>query len=35
MQLFLWFLLLPAKMVLRWTVHLKYIVGIPEFFLNV
>jgi hypothetical protein len=35
MQLFLWFLLLPAKMVLRWTVHLKYIIGIPEWFFNV
>jgi hypothetical protein len=25
---------LPIKMVLRWTVNLKYIISIPEFFLN-
>jgi len=25
---------LPLKMVLRWTLNLKYIVSIPEFFLN-
>jgi hypothetical protein len=35
MQLFLWTALVPLKMVLRWTVSLKYIVGIPEWFLNV
>jgi hypothetical protein len=35
MQLFLWFCLVPTKMVLRWTVNLKYIIGIPEYFFNV
>ncbi|MGC3968099.1 MAG: hypothetical protein QM775_12230 [Pirellulales bacterium] len=25
---------LPLKMVLRWTVNLKYIISIPEYFLN-
>jgi hypothetical protein len=25
---------LPIKMVLRWTVNLKYIIAIPEYFLN-
>ena len=35
MHLFLWFVLVPTKMVLRWTVNLKYIIGIPEFFFNV
>lgn len=35
MHLFLWFLLIPIKMGLRWTVNLKYIVGLPEYFLNV
>ena len=25
---------LPVKMVLRWTFNLKYIVAIPEYFLN-
>ena len=35
MHLFLWFALLPIKMVLRWTVALKYIIGIPEYFFNV
>jgi len=35
MHLFLWTALVPIKMVLRWTVSLKYIVGIPEWFLNV
>jgi len=35
MQLLLWFALLPIKMLLRWTVNLKYIVGIPEWFFNV
>jgi len=35
MHLFLWTALVPIKMALRWTVNLKYIVGIPEWFLNV
>lgn len=35
MQLLLWFGLVPIKMFLRWTVNLKYFVGIPEWFLNV
>lgn len=35
MQLLLWFGLIPIKMLLRWTVDLKYIVGIPEWFFNV
>ena len=35
MHLMLWFVLLPLKMLLRWTVNLKYIVGIPEWFFNV
>jgi hypothetical protein len=35
MHMFLWFVLIPIKMGLRWTVDLKYIVGIPEYFLNV
>ncbi|HEX6883617.1 MAG TPA: hypothetical protein VF530_09570 [Planctomycetota bacterium] len=35
MHLLLWFALLPLKMLLRWTVNLKYIVGIPEWFFNV
>ena len=35
MNLLLWFALLPLKMLLRWTVNLKYIVGIPEWFFNV
>ena len=26
---------LPIKMVLRWTLNLKYIIGIPEYFLNI
>jgi hypothetical protein len=26
---------LPIKMVLRWTINLKYIVNIPEFFFNI
>jgi hypothetical protein len=25
---------LPLKMVLRWTVNMKYIIAIPEYFLN-
>ncbi|NOT32200.1 MAG: hypothetical protein HOP15_17270 [Planctomycetes bacterium] len=35
MHLLLWFALLPTKMLLRWTVNLKYIIGIPEWFFNV
>ncbi len=35
MHLMLWFGLIPIKMLLRWTVSLKYIVGIPEWFFNV
>lgn len=35
MHLFLWTALIVIKMGLRWTVSLKYIVGIPEWFLNV
>jgi len=35
MHLMLWFVLLPLKMLLRWTVNLKYIVGIPEWFFYV
>ena len=34
MHLLLWFGLMPLKMLLRWTVSLKYIVGIPEWFFN-
>ena len=33
-NLLLFMLLLPIKMILRWTVNLKYIVSIPEYFLN-
>lgn len=35
MQMLLWFGLIPVKMLLRWTVNLKYIVGIPEWFFNI
>ena len=35
MHLFLWFLLMPIKMGLRWTVNLKYFVGMPEYFFNI
>jgi hypothetical protein len=35
MHLLLWFGLIPIKMLLRWTVNLKYIVGIPEWFFNI
>ena len=34
-QLFLWMMLIPIKMYLRWTVNLKYFVAIPEFFFNI
>jgi hypothetical protein len=33
-NLLLFMALLPVKMVLRWTLNLKYIISIPEFFLN-
>lgn len=33
--LFLAMLSLPIKMMLRWTINLKYIVAIPEFFFNI
>lgn len=33
--LFLWMLLVPIKMALRWTLNLHYIVAITELFLNV
>jgi hypothetical protein len=33
-NLLLFMLSLPLKMVLRWTVNLKYIIAIPEYFLN-
>jgi hypothetical protein len=33
-NLMLFMAALPLKMVLRWTVNLKYIVSIPEYFLN-
>ena len=35
MHLFLWFALIPVKMGLRWTVNLKYFIGMPEYFFNV
>jgi len=35
MFLFLTMMSLPIKMVLRWTVNLKYIVAIPEYFFNI
>ncbi len=35
MHLFLWTALVPIKMVLRWTVSLKYFVGLPEWFFNI
>jgi hypothetical protein len=33
-NLLLFMMALPIKMVLRWTVNLKYIIAIPEYFLN-
>ncbi|MCA9195898.1 MAG: hypothetical protein KDA87_00105 [Planctomycetales bacterium] len=33
-NLLLFMVLLPIKMVLRWTITLKYIISIPEYFLN-
>ena len=35
LHMLLWFGLIPLKMGLRWTISLKYIVGIPEWFFNV
>ena len=35
MHFFLWTALVPIKMVLRWTLSLKYFIGIPEWFFNV
>ena len=35
MHMLLWFGLIPIKMLLRWTMALKYIVGIPEWFFNI
>jgi hypothetical protein len=35
MILLLFMAALPIKMVLRWTLNLKYIVYIPEFFFNI
>ncbi len=35
MNLTLMMMLLPIKMVLRWTFNLKYIVAIPEYFFNI
>jgi hypothetical protein len=35
MHLMLWFALIPIKMIMRWVLNLKYIVGIPEWFFNV
>ncbi|HEY3242147.1 MAG TPA: hypothetical protein VGM03_02255 [Phycisphaerae bacterium] len=34
-ELLLWMMLVPIKMVLRWTLNLHYIVGITELFFNV
>ena len=34
-NLLLFMAALPIKMLLRWTVNLKYIVGIPEYFFNI
>ncbi len=33
-NLLLFMMALPIKMVLRWTLNLKYIIAIPEYFLN-
>ena len=33
-NLMLFMALLPVKMVLRWTFNLKYVIQIPEYFLN-
>ena len=34
-NLILFMAALPLKMVLRWTINLKYIVAIPEWFFNI
>ncbi len=34
-HMMLWFGLIPIKMLARWVLNLKYIVGIPEYFFNV
>ncbi len=34
-NLFLWMGLLPLKMILRWSLSLKYLVAIPEWFFNI
>ena len=33
-NLLLFMMLLPIKMILRWTINLKYIISIPEYLLN-
>ena len=33
-NLLLFMMLLPIKMILRWTIQLKYLISIPEYFLN-
>ena len=33
-NLLLFMALLPIKMILRWTINLKYIISIPEYLLN-
>ena len=33
-NLMLMMAMLPIKMILRWTINLKYIISIPEYFLN-
>jgi hypothetical protein len=33
-NLLLFMAALPIKMVLRWTINLKYLIAIPEYFLN-
>ena len=33
-NLLLFMALLPIKMILRWTINLKYLISIPEYFLN-
>ncbi len=35
MQLLLWAVLIPIKMVLRWTIHLQYFIALPEWYFNV
>ena len=33
-NLLLFMMLLPIKMILRWTIQLKYLISVPEYFLN-